>query len=97
MHARIVAGLAKPGTIDQGIEICENSIAPAAKEQKGFEGVFFLVNRDTNQFMSVTLWATEADMAAGEASGYLQEQIAKAAVVIAAPPTTEHYEVSVQV
>jgi len=96
MHARIVAGLAKPGTIDQGISIYENSVAPATQEQRGFKGVFFLVNRDTNQFMSVTLWETEADMEAGEASGYLQEQIAKAAAIIAAPPTTEHYEVSVQ-
>lgn len=96
MHARIVAGLAKPGTMDQGIDIYKNSVAPAAQEQKGFKGVFFLVNRDTNKFMSVTLWETEADMTAGETSGYLQEQVAKAAAIIAAPPTTEHYEVSVQ-
>ena len=72
----IVAGLAKPGTIDQGVDIFWNSIAPATQEQKGFKGVFFLVNRDTNKFMSVTLWETEADMAAGEASGYLQQQVA---------------------
>jgi len=96
MHARIVAGLAKPGTIDQGIDIYKNSIAPATKEQKGFKGVFFLTNRDTNQFMSITLGETKADMVAGEASGYLQEQVAKVAAVLAAPPTTEHYKVSVQ-
>ncbi len=35
-------------------------------------------------------------MEAGEASGYLQEQVAKAAAILAAPPTTEHYEVGVQ-
>ena len=97
MHARIVAGLAKPGTIDQGVDIYETSIAPAAREQKGFKGVFFLVNRDTNRFMSVALWETEADMTAGEASGYLQEQVTKAAAIFAAPPTTKHYEVAVQV
>ncbi len=96
MHARIVAGLAQPGTIDQGINIFENSVAPVAQEQKGFKDIFFLVNRDTNQFMSVTLWETEADMAAGEASSYLQEQVAKAAPILAAPPTTEHYELAAQ-
>ncbi len=96
MHARIVAGMAKPGTIDQGIDIYKNSVAPATKEQKGFKGVFFLVDRDTHKFMSVTLWEMEADMEAGEASGYLQEQIAKVAAIIAAPPTTEHYEVAAQ-
>ena len=96
MHARIVAGLAQPGTTDQGIDIYENSIAPAAQEQKGVKGVFFLVNRDTNKFMSITLWETEADMTAGEASGYLQEQVAKVAAILAGPPTTEHYEVGVQ-
>ncbi len=97
MYARIVAGLAKPGTIDQGVDIYKNSVAPAAQEQKGFKGVFFLVNRDTHKFTSITLWETEADMAAGEASGYLQEQVAKVAAVLAAPPTTEHYEVTVQI
>jgi hypothetical protein len=35
-------------------------------------------------------------MLAGEASGYLREQLAKIAVLFAAPPTTEHYEVAVQ-
>ena len=96
MHARIVAGMAKPGTVDQGIDIYKNSVAPATKEQKGFQGVFFLVDRDTNKFMSLTLWETEADMAAGEASGHLQEQVSKVASILAAPPTTEHYEVCVQ-
>jgi hypothetical protein len=36
-------------------------------------------------------------MKAGEASGYFQEQIAKFAAVFAAPPVTEHFEVSLQV
>ena len=31
-----------------------------------------------------------------EISGYLKEQIAKAAATFAGPPTTEHFEVSVQ-
>ena len=46
--------------------------------------------------VSIALWETEDDMKASEKSGYLQEQIAKFAAVLAAPPTTEHFEVAVQ-
>jgi hypothetical protein len=60
------------------------TLALATQEQKGFKGALFLVNRDTNKFTSVTLWETEADMAVEEASGYLQEQVTKAAATLAA-------------
>jgi hypothetical protein len=36
-------------------------------------------------------------MKASETSGYLPEQILKFAAVLAAPPTTEHYEVAIQI
>ena len=96
MYARTVSGLAQPGRIDEAASIYRDSIAPAAKQQKGFKGVFFLVDRSTGKFVSLALWDTEADMLAGEASGYLREQIAKAAPTLAGPPTTEHFEVAVQ-
>jgi heme-degrading monooxygenase HmoA len=70
---------------------------PVSKQQQGFKGAFLLTDPNTGKGVSITFWETEADMRAGEASGYYQEQIAKFAQVFAGPPTREGYEVSVQV
>jgi len=63
---------------------------------EGFKGALFLTDPDTGKYVSMTLWETEADMEAGEASGYLREQVAKAVPALAAPPIREHYEVHVK-
>ena len=41
---------------------------------------------------SITLWETEADLKAGESSGYYQQQVGKLAPFVAAPPVREIYE-----
>jgi hypothetical protein len=43
----------------------------------------------------VTIWETEADREAGEASGYYREQIRKFADLLTETPVRKHYEVSV--
>lgn len=97
MYARVVTIQMKPGSMDEGASIYENSIVPAMQEQPGFKGTTLLANEETNTALSISSWETEADMQAGEASGYLQAQFAKVAPHLAGPPATEHYEVSVQV
>ncbi|HLE29970.1 MAG TPA: antibiotic biosynthesis monooxygenase [Anaerolineales bacterium] len=97
MHARVVTVQVQPGKIEETIRIYRDSVVPAAKEQKGFKGALLLTDPNTGKGVSVTLWETEADLKAGEASGYYQEQIAKFGAVFAAPPAREAYEVSLQV
>jgi heme-degrading monooxygenase HmoA len=72
-------------------------VVPAAQQQKGFKGGFLLSDPNTGKGVSIALWETEDDMKASETSGYLQEQIVKFAAVLAAPPTTEHFEVAIQI
>ncbi len=96
MYARLVTVQIAPDKSDEAIRIYRDSVVPAAKQQKGFKGLYDLVDRNTGKGVSITLWDTEADMIAGEASGYLREQLAKFAAMFTAPPTTERYEVVVQ-
>ena len=96
MYARVVSGLIRPEKREEAINIYRDSIAPKAKEQKGFKGVFLLSDPKTNKFHSITLWETEGDMASGETSMYLLKQLAKVASRFAGPPTTERFEVVVQ-
>ncbi len=46
--------------------------------------------------MTVSLWETEADLRAGETSGYVCEQLAKVAHMLTSTPVQEIYEVGVQ-
>ncbi len=96
MYARIFAVQVLPGKAEEAITIFQNSVIPAAKQQKGFISLMLLTDRSTGKGMTVGLWETEADLKANEASGYLQEQTAKLGDVFAAPPVEEVYEVSVQ-
>lgn len=95
MHARVVIGQVQPDRIDEVIRIYRESIVPAAKQQKGFREASLLADHITGKGMSIVVWETEADMIAGETSGYLREVLGKVAHAFAAPPVTEHYEVSI--
>jgi len=97
MYARVVTAQSKPGTLDEVAKIYETSIVPAMQKQPGFKGAKLMANANTNVGVSITFWETEADMLAGEASGYLQKEMAKLGPFFAAPPANAHYKVAVQV
>ena len=92
-YARIVMVSAQAGKIDEIVKIYTNEVIPAAKKQKGFQGARLFVDRASNKGISVTRWDSKADLEAGEASGYYQEQIAKLAPLLSAPPVREAYEI----
>ena len=96
MYARVTFATAQPGKVDDVVKVIRDSVLPALKKQKGFKGLLHLGNRSTGKGMNIALWDTEADMAAGEASGFYREQVAKVTPFLAGPPTMEHYEVTVQ-
>jgi len=96
MYARVTIVQMLPGKIDEGIRIYRDSVVPAAKQQKGFKGIYLLSDRKTGKGISIALWQTEADMTAGESSGYYQQQLAKFKDIFGAPPVREQYEVTVQ-
>jgi len=55
-----------------------------------------LLDRSTGKVVTITLWETEANLVAGETSGYFQEQLGKVAHLLATQVVREVYEVSVQ-
>lgn len=95
MNARVTVVQILPGKLDDAIVRYRDSVVPAARQQKGYKGVYLLTDRNTGKGISITLWETETDMVAGESSGYFQQQLAKFKDVFGAPPAREDYEVSV--
>lgn len=95
-HARVLTATAQPGKSDEGMQIVRDSVLPAARQQPGFKGGLWLLDHSTGKVIAITLWGTEADLLAGEASGHLQEQLGKVAHVLATQVVREAYEVAVQ-
>jgi heme-degrading monooxygenase HmoA len=96
MFARITTAQTKVAWLDKFIKIYRESIVPAAKQQKGYCGAYFLVDRKTGKGVSITLWDSEEDALANEESRYYQEQLVKVMNIMTKPPIREGYEVSVQ-
>lgn len=96
MYARVVSARAQLNMLDEAIEICQ-SMEPAWQQQKGFRGANLLVNRNTGNILSISTWATRADLDATEASGWYQEQVAKFSKTWVAPPAREIFEIAVHI
>ena len=92
MYARVTTFQIEPAKLDEALEVTRGSILPAMKQQQGFKGVLTLVDRQTGKATSITLWDTEADLKAGENSGYYQQQLGKVASFVTGPPAREAYE-----
>lgn len=90
MHARVMqVGL---GDVDKAISFVRGQIVPAARQQPGIVGAYWLADRDSGHGLAVTLWESKeamltADAAAREAS---RDERKDGAVETA---TLEHYEV----
>lgn len=99
MHARLTTIQLLPGMTDRLGTIFNESVLPAARQQEGFHGGLLLADPGTGKAVVVSLWDSEADLLAGESSGYYVEQISKLAGVglFAGPPVRETFEVKLQV
>ena len=98
MFARLTIIQVKGDKLDEAAKIFEESVIPAAKEQKGFYGGYVLTDRKTGKGVAMSLWDSEEDAVASEQSGYYQEQVInKFKHLYTVPPVREGYEVSLQV
>jgi heme-degrading monooxygenase HmoA len=92
MHGRIVSVQVEPEDLEKAVGIYCDSVIPAAQEQKGFHDALLLTDSATGRAVSITIWETEEDLLAGQASGYYQEQIAKFAELMIRTPDQEGFE-----
>jgi heme-degrading monooxygenase HmoA len=93
-HARVVSVQIQPDKLDEAIALYRDSVIAAAREQKGFLGSVLLTDRGSGKGLSVTAWASEADLKASEGGGYLQAQLRKFGEMFSAPPEVEVFEVA---
>jgi hypothetical protein len=97
MYALAVASQVQPDKIDEAASIFRDSVVPTYQQLSGFKGALLLIDPATGKSLGISLWASEAERSAVQSSGTLQQQLAKFAAVLAAPPSPNTYEVKVQV
>lgn len=96
MYAIAVSSQIQIDKIDKAASIFRDSVVPAYQQMNGFTSALLLIDPATGKGIGISLWESEADRAAVQTSGALQEQLAKFAAVLTAPPAPNTYQVMVQ-
>jgi hypothetical protein len=96
VHARITTMTIQPNMVSETTRIYNERIMPVLKAAGGNKGVLLVIDQATGKGESITLWNTEADGRAYDASGAYREQVAKLTPFFSAPPSLATYEVAAQ-
>jgi heme-degrading monooxygenase HmoA len=96
MFARILKSQLKVDKIAEATRTFKEIVIPLCRKQKGFKGGYYMSDPKTGEAVAITLWETEEDMLATEASHFFQEQVALFIPFYAKPPIREAYEVAVR-
>ncbi len=96
MHARVVSMEILPMDIEEAIRIYQDLVVPAAKEERGFRGALLLTDPYTGEGVSISLWESEDDLHASEASGFYHRKLDQLDALFISTPVRKHYQVSVQ-
>jgi hypothetical protein len=62
MFARLTLLQGSPDRADEGIRLIQETILPGAKQQAGFQGGYWGLDRATGKAMALTLWGSEQAM-----------------------------------
>ncbi len=95
MHARMLKMQVKSDRIDEAARIFAEDVIPGCRSQAGYRGAFFLIDRKLGECVPITLWETEADMAATEENRFFQTQLMKFLGLFHHGLVREAYEVAV--
>jgi hypothetical protein len=96
LHARVVSMEMLPINVPEAVRIYQDRVLPAAREEEGFRGALMLTDPDTGEGLSISLWNSEEEMHASEASGFYHRKLSELDALFISTPVRKHYEVSAQ-
>jgi hypothetical protein len=92
MFARVMSGRIGRGEIDRFIHMIEGDVIPAANKLPGFEGGYWLADRDSGSVMGITMYESEEALRESAAGAErIQEDASRRAGLPV--PTFTSYEV----
>ena len=96
MFVRLIRIKIDTDRIDEASKLFEEGVIPLCRDQKGFQGAYYLADRETGNCLLMTLWESKKNMMATEESRFFQEQLVKFMVFFKEPPVREAYEVIIK-
>jgi heme-degrading monooxygenase HmoA len=90
---RVVHLQIHPDKVEEAATIFRTSLLPAVRQLPGFQQAYLAVDRATGKGVGITVWATEADLVANEASEFFREQLTPLRPLFVNPPEREFFEV----
>lgn len=97
MRARVTFTQMSPDKFADFVDLYREATLPVATRSPGNQGVLILTDNATGKSILVSLWETEANLAASESeTGFYQEHLAKFAPFFTVPPVRENYEVALR-
>jgi heme-degrading monooxygenase HmoA len=96
LHARVVSMEMLPINVAEAVRIYQDRVVPAAREQEGFRGALMLTDPGSGEGLSISLWNSEEDMHASEASGFYHRKLSELEAFFISTPVRKLYEVSAQ-
>ena len=95
MFARVTTAQGSPDQLDQAVRYIQEQIIPAARQQRGFQGSYWLVDRQSGKVVAVALWESEEAMRASE--GAMEQSRSQSAQDLGVTmQSVERYEVIAQ-
>lgn len=93
MHARVTTVAGSPADADAGIESFRANVVPFAREQG--KGAILLVDRESGEAISITLWEDEQTLRASEDAANALRADAADQMGASQAPAVGRYEVAV--
>ena len=93
MHARVMSGKVKRGSLEKLVDVLCEVVLPAAAEQHGYRGGWVLVDPSTHSGILVTFWDTAGDLEEIERGGVLNDEMAKVNKYLDGPAIRESFDV----
>ncbi len=82
-----------PNKMDQALEIITTSIMPRLEQIEGCLGLLMMVDRESRELASLSLWKDYRSLRTIELNGFADQQAAKLASVVTGAITGTPYEV----
>ncbi len=79
-------------SVDDAVELYEQSVAPRLREQPGFEGAYVLAT-PAGRGVIITFWDTPEHADASQGAGWYSGVLEEFATLFRSPPGRERYEV----
>ena len=95
MFARVTTVQGPVDRLDEGARMIQERVIPAARQQRGFRGGYWLADRQTGKVLAVVLWEDEEAVRASEAA--MEQSRSQATQAVGATvQSVEVYEVIAQ-